>query len=174
MAILGSTALLVAAAFFLPFIADAFLLLLVSGLMGVGLALVFLFSGAPDLAFTQFLVEVALVVVIASVLLRVRILGLAHGRLRPGALRIGIALTLGVAVALTMLVAQSSNTASSSLSEFFGGAALSEAHGRNVVNVILVDFRAIDTLGEITVLLVALLATVPIFAVFKRRNEGTR
>src|SRR5690606_26919896 len=78
LAVSGAASLLVVAAFLLPFIVDTFLLLLVSGVMGLGLSLVFLFSGAPDLAFTQFLVEVALVVVIASVLLRVRILGVEH------------------------------------------------------------------------------------------------
>jgi multicomponent Na+:H+ antiporter subunit A len=173
-AIVGAAALLVAASVLLPFIEDTFLLLLVSGMMGLGLALVFLFSGAPDLAFTQFLVEVALVVVIASVLLRVRILGLEHPPTRAGFARVGLSALVGVAVALMMLLAHGSGTASPALSEYFGENALAAAHGRNVVNVILVDFRAIDTLGEITVLLVALVATARIFAVFKGREEAPR
>jgi multicomponent Na+:H+ antiporter subunit A len=47
------------------------------------------------------------------------------------------------------------------------------AHGRNVVNVILVDFRALDTLGEITVVMLSLLAAVPLLrAVRPRRGPG--
>jgi multicomponent Na+:H+ antiporter subunit A len=172
LAILGASSLLVVASLLLPFIRDTFLLLLVSGMMGIGLSLVFLFSGAPDLAFTQFLVEVALVVVIASVLLRVRILGLAHPPRRAGALRVGVSALIGAGVAAVMLLAHDAGTASTALADYFGENALNEAHGRNVVNVILVDFRAIDTLGEIVVLLLALLAAVPIFAVFGTRGEG--
>ena len=41
------------------------------------------------------------------------------------------------------------------LTDFFARHSLSAAQGRNIVNVILVDFRALDTLGEITVLAVA-------------------
>jgi multicomponent Na+:H+ antiporter subunit A len=48
------------------------------------------------------------------------------------------------------------------LAEFFGTQSLPAAHGRNVVNVIIVDFRALDTLGEIAVLAFALLAALPL------------
>ncbi len=41
------------------------------------------------------------------------------------------------------------------ISDYYLAHSVSEAHGRNVVNVILVDFRALDTLGEITVLAIA-------------------
>jgi multicomponent Na+:H+ antiporter subunit A len=52
------------------------------------------------------------------------------------------------------------------LKEYFIDASLPLAHGRNVVNVILVDFRGLDTLGEITVLAVAGIA---VFALLKLR-----
>src|SRR5690606_37580092 len=149
-------------------------LLLVSGVMGLGLSLVFLFSGAPDLAFTQFLVEVALVVVIASVLLRVRILGLEHPPHPAGALRLTIAALSGATLAMSVILVHGAGTASTALAEYFGESALTRAHGRNVVNVILVDFRALDTLGEITVLLVALLASAAIFSAFSARGETPR
>jgi multicomponent Na+:H+ antiporter subunit A len=38
------------------------------------------------------------------------------------------------------------------LSDYFATQSVPAAHGRNIVNTILVDFRALDTLGEITVL----------------------
>lgn len=57
------------------------------------------------------------------------------------------------------------------LSEFFGQASYAEAQGRNVVNVILVDFRALDTLGEIAVVA---FATMCVWALLRRRvkKEG--
>jgi multicomponent Na+:H+ antiporter subunit A len=54
--------------------------------------------------------------------------------------------------------------------EWMGQAAVPEAKGRNVVNVIIVDFRALDTLGEIAVLLVAALAAAALLA--KRKGGG--
>ncbi len=50
-----------------------------------------------------------------------------------------------------------------SLSDFFRESSYPLAHGRNLVNVIIVDFRALDTLGEITVLALAALAAVAVF-----------
>jgi multicomponent Na+:H+ antiporter subunit A len=55
-----------------------------------------------------------------------------------------------------------------SISEFFLENAVPLAHGRNIVNVILVDFRGIDTLGEITVLAVA---AAGVYAVLKYRKK---
>jgi multicomponent Na+:H+ antiporter subunit A len=49
-----------------------------------------------------------------------------------------------------------------------------EAHGRNVVNVIIVDFRALDTLGEIAVVLLSLLAAWPLLEALRRRAEVKR
>jgi multicomponent Na+:H+ antiporter subunit A len=50
------------------------------------------------------------------------------------------------------------------ISGFFERESVPLAHGRNVVNVILVDFRALDTLGEITVLAVAALGILALLA----------
>ena len=57
------------------------------------------------------------------------------------------------------------------LTVYFEEASYSLAHGLNIVNVILVDFRAYDTFGELTVVL---LASVSAYAVLKRRSAGTR
>jgi multicomponent Na+:H+ antiporter subunit A len=56
------------------------------------------------------------------------------------------------------------------LSEFFAERSVPDAHGRNIVNVILVDFRALDTLGEITVLA---LAALGIYALLRLRPRKT-
>jgi len=58
-----------------------------------------------------------------------------------------------------------------SVADFYREHSLPEAHGRNVVNVILVDFRALDTLGEITVLGVAAFGAQ---ALLRRRPRKAR
>ena len=67
-ALLAATILISAGALAAPFIHDRLALLMVIGLVGYGSAVLFLFAGAPDVAFTQFMVETVLVVVAAAVL----------------------------------------------------------------------------------------------------------
>jgi multicomponent Na+:H+ antiporter subunit A len=55
--------------------------------------------------------------------------------------------------------------------QFFTERSLPESHGRNVVNVILVDFRALDTLGEITVLSLAALGIYALIRLRPRRTD---
>lgn len=124
------------------------------GLVGFGTAIVFLTFGAPDVALTQFSVEVLLVVILATVLIRLplRTRDARSGRQRAG--DAGVAGMLGLCVGL-MLLAVLAAPFDSSLGAWFGAQSVPAGHGRNVVNVILVDFRALDTLGEIAVLAIA-------------------
>ena len=66
---------------------------------------------------------------------------------------------------LPLVLLQNGEEKVKSLSEFFSTYSYAIAHGRNIVNVILVDFRALDTLGEITVVLVAGLAALALIRV---------
>jgi multicomponent Na+:H+ antiporter subunit A len=136
-----------------------FMSALLLGGVGFGCAVIFALYGAPDLALTQVLVETLTIVVF---LLALRQMPRRFERApswAPRTLRIGIATAVGVTAALFMVMASSARTAPSSGVEY---ADLSEpeAGGRNVVNVILVDFRGWDTMGEITVLAVAALGVV--------------
>jgi multicomponent Na+:H+ antiporter subunit A len=71
---------------------------------------------------------------------------------------------------MTLLVlAAQSQSGDSRVSGFFAEQAVPAAMGRNVVNVILVDFRSLDTLGEIVVLVVAALG---VYALLKLRPRG--
>ncbi len=54
------------------------------------------------------------------------------------------------------------------LTNFFQTASWPQAYGQNIVNVILVDFRALDTFGEIAVVLVA---AISIYALLKSKPE---
>jgi len=137
------------------------------GIQGLALALLFLFFGAPDLGFTQLLVEVLSVVVLVLAMTRLR-LATRDPRpfedwLRDGAL----ALICGAAVSLLLLrVLQ--GPFDDRLSAFFAANSVPIAHGRNIVNVILVDFRGLDTLGEIAVVLTAGIA---VLALLRRQHK---
>jgi multicomponent Na+:H+ antiporter subunit A len=132
---------------------------LAMGLVGFATALVFLSFGAPDVAFTQFAVETLLVVILATALMRLPLRGKDQRTGREKAFDLAVALGGGLAVSL-VLAAVLASPFDPRLSLWFGAESVPSAHGRNVVNVILVDFRALDTLGEITVLAIAAFAVV--------------
>jgi multicomponent Na+:H+ antiporter subunit A len=123
------------------------------GVVGYGVAMTFLLYGAPDLAMTQFSVETLTVIIYVLVFRHFRNLGELSSRLvRYRDLLIGA----GIGTLIGSLVLSVSNAATAArLREYFVEFAPTLAHGRNIVNVILVDFRAFDTLGEITVLTTA-------------------
>jgi multicomponent Na+:H+ antiporter subunit A len=75
------------------------------------------------------------------------------------AIRVIVASVVGLATMAFALWAASERTAPSLAGEFIARAG-PEGGGRNVVNVILTDFRALDTLGEITVLVAAALGAI--------------
>lgn len=134
------------------------------GVLGYAVALVFMLYGAPDLTMTQLCIETLSVVLFVFVLYRLpQFIRLSRRRTR---LRDAIvASCVGALMACLVLVA-SSEPADSHLRQYYSTKAYEEAFGRNVVNVILVDFRALDTLGEITVLAVA---AIGVFALLKLR-----
>lgn len=135
------------------------------GVVGIGTALIFIVFGAPDVAITQLLVETLVVVLVAVVMLRLPFL--AAGRFRPG--HAALALGVGTVVAATLL-AVLSGPLDLRLTGYYETASWPEAYGRNIVNVILVDFRALDTFGEIAVVVVAALSA---YALLRTTDRGT-
>ena len=123
------------------------------GAVGYGVALMFLSFGAPDLAMTQFSVETLTVLI--YVLVFRHFSGL--GPLSPPLVRTRdalMALAIGVFIGGLVLSVATTETAPR-LRHYFAEFGPTLGHGRNIVNVILVDFRGFDTLGEITVLATA-------------------
>jgi multicomponent Na+:H+ antiporter subunit A len=121
------------------------------GLAGLVAALTFMLNGAPDLALTQFAVE-SLNVVLLTIALLALPLGGPPTR-TPRERRLDAALSIAAAALLfVVLLDMGMAPARTEVSEFFSARSYTEALGRNVVNVILVDFRGFDTLGETTVL----------------------
>jgi multicomponent Na+:H+ antiporter subunit A len=139
------------------------------GLVGYGVALIYLLFGAPDLAMTQVLIEtltVILFVLVVSFLPRFSILSGARARIRDAL----IALAAGGLMTTLVLVA-SGIRFDPAIPDFYANQSVPGGHGRNIVNVILVDFRALDTLGEITVLS---LAALGVYALLKLRPAEDR
>jgi multicomponent Na+:H+ antiporter subunit A len=125
------------------------------GGVGAGIALIFVLFGAIDVAMTQLFVEILLVIFLAIAMVRLPASGFIPFRLGDAL----VAGALGVGVAVTTLSVLGSEL-DLSLTAFFETASVPEAFGRNIVNVILVDFRGFDTLGEIAVIVIAGLAAV--------------
>ncbi|MBR9979062.1 MAG: putative monovalent cation/H+ antiporter subunit A [Bacteroidetes bacterium] len=137
------------------------------GVVGLGIALLFIMYSAPDLAITQILIETLTVVIFVlavSRLPRLRKRSPVRTRMRDAL----IAVMAGLAVTLLSLLAVGVQLFPK-ISRYYADHSLSDAFGRNVVNVILVDFRALDTLGEVTVLAVA---AIGVFALLKLRLNG--
>jgi len=138
-----------------------------AGVAGFGAAVLFLVGGAPDLAFTQIAVEALAIVLFLAVLGRLPLRKPDPRSRRERVRDACIAVAFGVLVTL-LLLAVLAAPMDSTLAEWFRSNSLPAAMGRNVVNVIIVDFRALDTLGEIAVLAFAALGAIALVRDFRR------
>ena len=138
------------------------------GASGIGVSLIFIMFSAPDVAITQLRVEVLVVVLVSVVMLRLPYLP----RRSKTRFRTGHAVIAGGAglVMTFLLMSVMATDFDRRLTSFFEGASYPEAHGRNIVNVILVDFRALDTFGEITVVAIAAIAAFALLRGATRRK----
>lgn len=140
--------------------------ILALGIQGASLALIFLLFGAPDLAFTQMMVEVLSVAILTLVMTKLRLDVRDHRPLEDLGRDGVLALTCGAGVSLLLMVVLN-GTLDTRLSDLFTATSVPIAHGANIVNVILVDYRGFDTLGEISVVMTAGIA---ILALLRRRR----
>jgi multicomponent Na+:H+ antiporter subunit A len=132
------------------------------GVVGFGVALIYSIYAAPDLAITQFLVET--LTVILFVLVFYHLPEFPRISNTPARVRdLIVACTLGVMMTVLVLLATNVQT-HQKISGWFAEQSVPLGHGRNIVNVILVDFRATDTLGEIVVLAIS---AIGVFALLK-------
>ncbi|MDF0512298.1 Na+/H+ antiporter subunit A [Agromyces sp. H3Y2-19a] len=139
---------------------------------GYGLVLLFGMSGAPDLALTQALVETITIVVFVLVLRRLPKQSAVHPTALGRVTRTVIGVLAGLVMAVIGLVALGARIEPT----IAGGLpALSlEAHGKNIVNVMLVDIRAWDTLGEISVLVAVATGVASLIFVSGRTGGAPR
>ncbi len=139
------------------------------GVVGYGVALFFVLFGAPDVGITQLVVETLTVVLLVLAfyhLPRFASFSSARDRIRDALVALGFG-TLMTTLVLMAVGIQAPRT----VAAYYGETSIPVAHGRNVVNVILTDARALDTLGEITVLATAAFGVV---ALLKLRSRGER
>jgi multicomponent Na+:H+ antiporter subunit A len=138
--------------------------------VGYSVAVVFATHGAPDLALTQILVESITLVAFVLVLRRLPIrIGQLHGSSHR---RVRAALAAAVGLAMMGLTAAVSGARDAApVSSLWPAPAQDFGGGNNLVNVALVDIRAWDTLGEISVLIVA--ATGVASLIFIRHRTGS-
>jgi len=136
------------------------------GAVGFSVALIFILFSAPDLGITQILIETLTVILLVLVLFRLPSfsnISSTRERIRDAA----VALLAGVLITFLIMI-----TIDVQLFEPISGYMIENsyplAHGRNIVNVILVDYRALDTLGEIFVLA---LAAMGVYAMIKFNPE---
>jgi multicomponent Na+:H+ antiporter subunit A len=123
----------------------------VMGTVGFVGAVVFLVYGAPDVAMTQLATETLIVIIFVLVIYHLPKFSTVTS-LRSRVIDGAIAVSVGVVMTVLTIQAAGIEAPSPLISEFYAAQSYDAAYGRNVVNVILVDFRGFDTLGEIFVL----------------------
>lgn len=129
------------------------------GVAGYAMAGLFVVQGAPDLALTQVAIETLSTVLFVLVLRRLPSRFERTSSTRRRIIRALVSVLVGVTVftfAITSRAAREAVPISNEMVE----QSYPDGHGKNVVNVILVDFRGLDTMGEITVLAAAAIGAV--------------
>lgn len=134
------------------------------GIIGYAICILFVIYSAPDLAMTQFSIDTLTVILFVLVLYKLpKYLKLSDYKMR---IKDGV-LSLAFGTIITLLILEVlAEPKSSEVSDYYAHNAYLLAHGKNVVNVILVDFRGADTMIEISVLAIA---AIGVFALLKLR-----
>lgn len=139
------------------------------GVVGYAICLLFVIYSAPDLAMTQFSIDTLTVILFVLVLSSLpKYLSISDFKMKAidGVLSIsfGVLITL---IALEVL----SQPVNKEISNYYADNAYILAKGKNVVNVILVDFRGVDTLMEISVLTIAAIGVFSLLKLRLRRDD---
>jgi multicomponent Na+:H+ antiporter subunit A len=143
------------------------------GVTGYGTATIFIVAGAPDLGITQMLVETVSLVVFVLVLRRLPTKFTRHPQAPVRSWRAVLGLGVGLSVAAIALVSTAART-QVPVSVGFPSEAYAFGHGKNIVNVTLVDIRAWDTLGEVSVLVAAATGIASLIFVRTRNTRLSR
>ena len=142
------------------------------GGVGYAIAVLFILRGAPDLALTQILVET--VTLIAALLVLTRLPDKALYQTHKGnGFRAVVAIAAGGLMTALALIIPGTRTATP-VSADLAGPSVEFGGGKNIVNVILVDVRAWDTYGEITVLIAAATGVASLIFLVRRTGRTPR
>lgn len=145
--------LIIVAVFFAVSAPSRAIALISMGVIGFSIVMIFIVFSGVDLPITMILAEVMMIILSMALLSYLP----HYKRLSDQGERMRDAIVAtAVGASMTVLILQASAVdLGAPISDFYKEVSYSEAFGRNIVNVILVDFRAFDTLGEITVLAIA-------------------
>ncbi|MFO7979107.1 MAG: hydrogen gas-evolving membrane-bound hydrogenase subunit E [Bacteroidales bacterium] len=160
-------ALIIAASFSAVMSHSRVIALIAMGVIGFGITIIFIAFSGVDLAITMIMVEILVVIMAMAVLFHLpKYVKFSDtgARMRDGL----VAAMVGSFMMVLVLQAGTSQL-QKPVSDFYKLASYPEAFGRNIVNVILVDFRALDTLGEITVLAVAAIGIFSMMRLSKKK-----
>jgi len=139
------------------------------GITGSSVALLFMFFSAPDLSITQIMIETLSVILFVLLFSRVPRFTVKHG---PGMRAVNLVVAVSAGAMMTLLVLASATIHTpADVTRYFMDSSYSLAHGRNIVNVILVDFRAVDTIGEISVVAAAAFGVLAMLKLTPWRKE---
>ena len=140
------------------------------GILGFMVAIFYILASAPDLALTQLVVETLLLLIFLLVLEKIPSF---YTEIEPrvAARDIALSVVVGATAFVSVLVAAPEPDAGlTETARFYVDRSVPEAGGKNVVNVVLTDFRAFDTLGESIVVLVAAISVL-VLVVMRTRGE---
>lgn len=138
------------------------------GLIGYGTAAIFLYYGGPDIAMTQFLIETLTIVLFVLTLNHLPKFVPMPSKELPKILIPSV--IFGATMTILLLWIHTIPPASP-VSDFYANSSYLMAKGKNVVNVILVDFRGFDTMGEITVLAIASIGILSLLKFVQSRQN---
>lgn len=145
--------------------------IIILGAVGYMVSLFYAIFRAPDLALTQLSIETISVALFLVCFYHLPELKKDESRMRFKLTNAVISVGVGAVVTLIALSAHSTKLFDS-ISQYYVENTYTEAAGKNMVNVILVDFRGFDTLFEITVLAIASLGIYGMIKLKTRRKEG--
>jgi multicomponent Na+:H+ antiporter subunit A len=163
-----TTVLMLSAILVTVFTASRLIAVAAMGVMGYCICLLFVFYSAPDLAMTQFTIDTLTVVLFVLVLFRLPpFLKLSNlpVKIRDATVSICFGALLSI-IALEVL----NEPVDQHISAYYAENAYQVAKGKNVVNVILVDFRGMDTLVEIMVITIA---AIGVYSILKLKISAS-
>jgi multicomponent Na+:H+ antiporter subunit A len=141
------------------------------GVLGISISLMFVLYSAPDLAMTQFSIDTLTVILFVLVLYKLpRYINISSNVVKIRDAVISLLFGLMITVLCLEVINEPVNR---EISEFYAENSYLLAKGKNVVNVILVDFRGADTMVEITVLTIAALGVFGLMKLRLKDNEKT-
>lgn len=161
--------LMLASVVFTVFTSSRLTAIIGMSVLGYTMCFIYIFYGAPDLAMTQFAIDTLTVILFVLVVYRLpKYLDMSNPmkKVRDGI----VATSFGTFLAFTIIEVMR-ETPTKATTEFFAENSYLLAKGKNVVNVILVDFRGFDTMIEITVLSIAAIGVFGLLKLYLKKHE---